>query len=100
MSLPDGERVFEMEYSCHSPTQQRWFVMRVTRFQSPGPVRIVIVHDDCTERKLAEDALRDSEERYRNLFNSMDEGFCIIEMLFDDQQQAGRFPFPGSQSCL
>ena len=56
---------FEMEYPCHSPTEQRWFVMRVTRFRNPGPVRIVIEHDNCTERKLAEDALRVSEERLR-----------------------------------
>ena len=27
-------------------------------------------------------ALRASEERYRSLFNSIDEGFCVIEMLF------------------
>ena len=56
---------FEIEYPCHSATEQRWFVMRVTRFQSSGPVRIVIVHDNCTERKLAEDALRASESRFR-----------------------------------
>src|SRR5262249_44012424 len=30
-------------------------------------------------RKEAETALADSEERYRTLFNSIDEGFCIIE---------------------
>jgi PAS domain S-box-containing protein len=78
---------FEMEYTCHSPTQQRWFLIRVNRFQGPGPVRVVIVHDDFTERRLAENASREAEERYRNLFNSMDEGFCVIEMLFDAQQQ-------------
>jgi len=27
--------------------------------------------------------LRSSEERYRSLFNSIDEGFCVVEMLFD-----------------
>ncbi|WFU77617.1 PAS domain-containing protein [Bradyrhizobium sp. CIAT3101] len=31
------------------------------------------------ERKRAESALAESEERYRTLFNSIDEGFCIIE---------------------
>ena len=30
-------------------------------------------------------ALRASEERYRGLFNSIDEGFCVIEMLFDSE---------------
>lgn len=35
------------------------------------------------DRKRAEISLRLSEERYQTLVNSIDEGFCIIEMLFD-----------------
>ncbi|MBR0735456.1 PAS domain-containing protein [Bradyrhizobium liaoningense] len=34
---------------------------------------------DQTGRRKAESALAESEERYRTLFNSIDEGFCIIE---------------------
>ncbi len=37
------------------------------------------------ERARAEEELRDSEERYRTLFTSIDEGFCLIEMLYDDK---------------
>jgi PAS domain S-box-containing protein len=35
------------------------------------------------ERAHAEEALRESEEKFRALFDSIDEGFCIIEMIFD-----------------
>ena len=49
---------FYQEYPCHSPTTQRWFAMRVTRFQSPGAIRIVIAHENITERKHAEEALQ------------------------------------------
>ena len=84
---------FEMEYPSHSPTEQRWFVMRITRFLIAGLVRIVIVHDDCTEQKRAQNALRESEESYRNLFNSIDEGFCIIEMIFDNHEKPVDFRY-------
>jgi PAS domain S-box-containing protein len=40
---------------------------------------------NVTERKRAEVALRAGEERYRNLFNSIDEGVATIEVLFDQE---------------
>lgn len=33
-------------------------------------------------------ALREREERYRTLFDSLEEGFCIIEILYDEQGHA------------
>ena len=35
------------------------------------------------ERARAEEAHRESEERYRTLFYSIDQGFCVFEVLFD-----------------
>ncbi|HVK05170.1 MAG TPA: PAS domain S-box protein [Armatimonadaceae bacterium] len=38
---------------------------------------------DLTERQRTQELLRDSEERYRTLFDSIDEGYCVAEVLFE-----------------
>ncbi|MBE8966884.1 response regulator [Nostocales cyanobacterium LEGE 12452] len=48
---------------------------------------------DISEQKVAESALRRSEERYRTLFESIDEGFCVIEMLFDENGTPNDYRF-------
>ncbi len=56
-------------------------------YQENGHAVIQCNIRDITERKQAMDALHQSEERYRTLFNSMDEGYCIIEVIFDKRQK-------------
>jgi len=41
------------------------------------------VDTDITEQKNAEKALRDSEERFRNLYSNMGEGVCLQKLVFD-----------------
>ncbi|MDJ1497492.1 PAS domain S-box protein [Cytophagaceae bacterium DM2B3-1] len=38
----------------------------------------------AVERAKAEQALQKSEEKYRTLFNSIDQGFSVIELIFDE----------------
>ena len=48
---------------------------------------------DVSERKQAEQRLRESEENYRTLFETMDEGFCTIEVLFDPDNRPVDYRF-------
>jgi len=67
-SVIDGRAgSYSCEYPCHSPTERRWYVMRVNRFARPGPARVVVAHDEITGRVVAEMALRESERRFRFL---------------------------------
>ena len=45
---------------------------------------VVIAFVDIEERKQAERSVRESEAKYHSLFESIDEGFCIIEMLYEN----------------
>jgi PAS domain S-box-containing protein len=57
-----GQRAsFELEYPCHSPSQRRWFIGRVTPFPNGGPRRVVVSHQDVTALKEAEEHLRNRE---------------------------------------
>jgi len=48
---------------------------------------------DVSDRYRAERDLRESEVRYRTLFQSIDEGFCVVDMVFDDGGVARDFRF-------
>lgn len=48
---------------------------------------------EATDRWTTERALRRSEAQYRLLFEQVDEGFCIIEMIYDDQGEPVDYRF-------
>ncbi len=60
--LAGRQEEFSLEYPCHSPSEKRWFLVRVTRFHWEGPRRVVVAHENITERRLMEDALRDAKQ--------------------------------------
>lgn len=61
-----------------------WFSIRLFPIRGGG---LSIYFRDVTESKRAAEALRASEEKYRSLFNSIDEGFAVVRMIWDE---AGR----------
>jgi PAS domain S-box-containing protein len=51
-----GERErFELEYPGDSPTAQRWFLLRATLYEGSGPRRVVVAHENITERREAQE---------------------------------------------
>ncbi|MBT0961489.1 PAS domain-containing protein [Denitromonas iodatirespirans] len=52
--LSGKRRSYQLEYESTEDGDVRWFNMTITRFAGEGPVRLVIRHDDITQRKLVE----------------------------------------------
>ncbi len=48
--------------------------------------RILLAIEDVTEREQYQRELQESEARYRTLFESINAGFCVVEVLFEDDE--------------
>ena len=53
---------FSAEYPCPAPTEERWFIVRVTPIPGHGPRRALVSHENISERVLAEQAVRREQE--------------------------------------
>jgi signal transduction histidine kinase len=56
--LGGGAKSFSIEYPCHSPTEQRWFLLTVTPLAHDRRNGAVVMHVDITARKGADDEIR------------------------------------------
>ena len=63
----------------------RWIIARGQIAAGPDgrPASVSGLVIDATRQIEAEQQLRASEERYRTLFDAMDEAMCVIEVIFD-----------------
>jgi len=57
---------FDMEYACHSPEEQRWFIMHVTPLRGTN-LGVVVAHENITHRKLSEFEIQKSHTRLEYL---------------------------------
>ncbi len=71
---------FELDYPCHAPSEDRWFMVQVTPLGPPGEA-VLVVHHDITQRKDAVDraedrARREREEEFRATFEQAGTGIA------------------------
>ena len=79
------------EFEVHIPAlNDRWYEARASAI---GHDQFSVLFLEITQRKAVETALVRSEARYRTLFESIDEGFCILQMLFDAAGQPHDYRF-------
>lgn len=88
--------VFEMEHRVRRlDGSVGWARSRaVPLLDAQGAIREWIGNAvDVTERRHTEQALNESQERYSGLLNSINEGYCVIEMIFDAHGTAVDFTY-------
>ena len=75
------------------------FAMYFDQPQSPTAQDMIFARSLCSTASIiiaqsqSQEVLRESEERYRVLFETIDEGFCIVEVLFNDEREPVDYRF-------
>jgi PAS domain S-box-containing protein len=73
-----------------------WVYVSVTRIgsQSDGAMPSILATVlDLSERRRAEAEARATDQNYKTLFNSIDAGFCVIEVIFDAEHRPIDYAF-------
>lgn len=78
---------FLFDYPCHSPTAQHWFYMRAIRMDADGPMRIVVSHEEITQLKLAEEALKESKIELEEQKKSLEEANIALKVLLRQREE-------------
>ncbi|MEI6705371.1 MAG: PAS domain S-box protein, partial [Deltaproteobacteria bacterium] len=74
---------FSLEYPCHgSGNEQRWFVLHALPLLG-NDGSVLLQHLNITERKLAQDALKEAEWKFRALFENGPIGVAYHSMIYD-----------------
>lgn len=70
---------------------QNWYLQQFSYMPIGPRIRIYVVNID--EKKQAEEALKESEEKYRSLFENMINGYAYCKMIFDEKNEPSDFMY-------
>ena len=72
-----------LQYPCHSPTERRWFNLRVLPYLSAAEHRVLIVHENITPIILAQEELHSKEEEVRHKSEKLEEANIALKVLLE-----------------
>lgn len=70
---------FYMEYPCHSPTERRWYIVRVSRFTWYDHIRLIVAHQNVTELKETQVQLAESRAYTQAVLDNVVDGIITVD---------------------
>ncbi|RAJ89854.1 PAS domain S-box-containing protein, partial [Larkinella arboricola] len=82
-----------VHFQVYLSALDRWMDTHAFRLEGHDPPRVAVLFANITENKKAEEALRQSEQKYRTLFNSIDEAYAFCQIITDQAGQPVDYRF-------
>jgi len=80
-------QAFNMQYPCHSPSEERWFVVRVVKLKSVGPPMVVISHENITPVVRAKEELQKKEQELSLQKKMLQDSNIALKVLLEHREQ-------------
>lgn len=74
-------------YPCHSPTERRWFAVRVVPFQDNGSRYVIVTHENITSIIEVQEELERKEQELRRERERLEETNIALRVLLQQREQ-------------
>lgn len=78
---------FNTQYPCHSPTEKRWYNLRVVSYQDQKVKRVIVTHENITQIMLAQEKLRRQESELKIKTEKLEETNVALKILLEHRQK-------------
>lgn len=78
---------FLTQYPCHSPTEHRWYSLRVVPYRDRQTRRVIVTHENITPIMLAQEQLRRQEKELQQKTEKLEETNIALKVLLEQRQR-------------
>jgi len=83
-------QAFNMQYPCHSPSEERWFVLRVVKLKAAGKPQAVVSHENITPVIRAQEDLKLKEKELYQQKKMLEDSNVALKVLLEHREQDRR----------
>lgn len=78
---------FNTQYPCHSPTEKRWYNLRVVTYQDQMVKRVIVTHENITPIMRVQEKLRRKESELKSKTEKLEETNIALKVLLEHRQK-------------
>ena len=78
---------FLTQYPCHSPTEKRWYSLRVVPYRDTHTKRVIVTHENITPIMQAQEKLHAKEKELQRKTDQLEESNIALKVLVEHRQR-------------